>query len=139
MIHRLASALALALTALACATAVAADAFEVESALSVSGQVQTTTPVRVEANTATQLWADADWQLFITVTPIDDPFAPAHALWMTVRLEAWLDEQWQPMSESVLGVPPGEWAALTVGDVDQDGDVDTVDLINLRLRVSPQP
>lgn len=138
--HRLASALALALTVvLASTAAVAADSFQVESALLVSGQTQTTAPIKVEANTATQLWGDSDWQLFVTITPIDDPFAPANALWMTVRLEAWLDEQWQPMSESVLGVPPGEWAVLTVGDVDQDDGVDTVDLINLRLRVSPQP
>lgn len=138
--HRLASALALALTVvLASTAAVAADSFQVESALLVSGQTQTTAPIKVEANTATQLWGDSDWQLFVTITPIDDPFAPANALWMTVRLEAWLDEQWQPMSESVLGVPPGEWAVLTVGDVDQDDGLDTVDLINLRLRVSPQP
>lgn len=137
--HRLASALTLALTVLASTVAVAADTFQVETALSVSGQTQTTTPVGVDANTATQLWGDSDWQLFVTITPIDDPFALANALWMTVRLEAWLDEQWQPISESVLGVPPGEWAALTVGGVDQDDGVDTVDLINLRLRVSPQP
>lgn len=128
----LASALALALTVFASAVAIAADTFTVESVLSVSGQAQTTTPVRVEANTATQLWGDSEWQLFVTVTPIDDPFAPTNALWMTVRLEAWLDDDWQPISESVLGVPPGEWAALTVGDAD------VAQLIELRLRVSPQ-
>lgn len=137
--YRLAGALALALMAIDFATAIAADTFELESTLSVSGHAQTTAPVTVEANTATRLWGDSDWQLFVTVTPIDDPFAPANALWMSVRLEAWLDDHWQPISESVLGVPPGEWAALTVGDVDQDGDADIVDLVNLRLRVSPQP
>jgi len=139
LIRRLVGVLALALASVTTtALGVETSSYRVEAELSLAGQPHTIAPLLIEAHRQTPLWADDEWRLFVTVTPLDDPFAPASAVWMAVRLEAWLEGEWQAISESVLGVPPGEWAAMTVGDGPAEDGVDQPDVINLRLRLTPQ-
>lgn len=103
--------------------------YQVEAELTVADQLQRLAPLRTPAHESNVLWSDGQWRLSLSVNPLDDPYAPSIALWVTVLLEDFSEGHWQAINESVLGGPASQW--LTVSVPEQS--------LQLRLRVMADP
>lgn len=129
------------LIALVLSPASLAAEYLVEAELWLDGQSAGTPVLMVNADEAAMIERgtggdDAGWRLTIKVEPADaDPLAPSGSLWLTVELQQQVDGAWELLADSILGVPEGETATLSVVDGDQEATPETA-AVYLQLKTS---
>lgn len=117
--------------------------FLVESTLWLDGQVQHVPAMVVKAQEPGLLMptapdggvSEGSWRLQVEVEPVDDPLVPTESLWVNVTIDQFEDGVWTNLSDSLLGVPEGETATLSVDDGDNAPDPTTAQLY-LEIRTS---
>ena len=75
------------------------------------------------------------WRLTVEVEPVEDAYAPANTLWLHLAVHQRTVEDWDHLADSLLGVPAGEWATLSVVDGDAESTPETA-AVYLRVRTS---
>ncbi|MGY6555388.1 MAG: hypothetical protein ACXIUM_12805 [Wenzhouxiangella sp.] len=111
--------LALLLLGLTSQTVAAEKFFDVEAELWIEGVQRGTPSLRVAAHSEARLEtgdADERWRLEIEVEPVDDLYAPVNTLWVHVAVHHLIDGHWDHLLDSIVGVPEGEVATLSVVD-----------------------
>ena len=128
--------IALALTPVALATE-----YLVEAELWLDGEpagtpvlmVNAGEPASIERGTGDD---QSGWRMTIEVEPADaDPLAPSGSLWLQVELQRQAEGVWEAIADSMLGVPEGEVATLSVVDGDAEPQPETA-AAYLRLKTS---
>ena len=118
--------------------AVADQRFLVEAELWIDGVKRGTPSLLVAALTEASLETgseDERWRLDIEVEPVDDVFAPSNTLWVHVAVHQRLDDHWDHLVDSIVGVPEGEVATLSLVDGDAPATPETA-AVFLRIRAS---
>lgn len=130
--------LALVLLGLASQGVAEEQLFDVEAELWIEGVQRGTPSLRLAAYTEARLetgHADERWRLEIGVEPVDDLYAPVDTLWVHVAVYQLLDDQWDHLLDSILGVPAGEVATFSVVDGDALATPETA-AVYLRIRTT---
>ncbi len=117
--------------------------FLVESTLWLEGQSQPVPAMVVKAREPGFLMpaaeggsvSDGSWRLQVEVDLVDDPLIPTDSLWVTVTIDQFEDGAWENLIDSMLGVPEGEIATLSVVDGDNASDPATAH-VYLEIRTS---
>lgn len=129
------------LIALVLSPASLAAEYLVEAELWLDGQSAGTPVLMVNADEAAMIERgtggdDAGWRLTIKVEPADaDPLAPSGSLWLHVELQQQNEGAWSAVADSILGVPEGETATLSVVDGEAEPLPETAD-VYLRVKTS---
>ena len=124
------------LLCLFCHAAAAEQRYLVEAELWLDGVQRGTPSLLISANTEASLETGDDetgWRLELEVEPVDDDYAPANALWVHVTVHQRTDGIWEHLVDSIVGVPEGEVATVSVVDGDADARPETA-AVYLRLR-----
>ncbi|MFP4208026.1 MAG: hypothetical protein ACLFSC_05155 [Wenzhouxiangella sp.] len=120
-------------------TASAADEqFFVEAELWIDGVQRGTPNLLVEPNSEASLaiaGPDQVWRLTVKVEPVEDAYAPANTLWMHLGVDQRTGDGWEELTDSLLGVPEGEWATLSVVEGEAESTAETA-AVYLRVRAS---
>ena len=110
----------------------------VEAELWIDGVKRGTPSLLILANTEARLETgdeESAWRLEVEVEPVDDGYAPAGTLWVHVAVHQRSGEIWEHLADSILGVPEGEFATLSVVDGGAPPDPETA-AVYLRVRPS---
>lgn len=113
----------------------------VEAELWIDGVQRGTPSMQIKAYTEASLETgndDEGWRLEVEVEPVDDVYAPANTLWVHVAVYQRMGDDWDHLADSILGVPKGEFATLTVVDGDAPATPETAH-VYLRIRTSRAP
>lgn len=138
MIIKRAAVLLLALT---CAPVVFAAEYLIEAELWLDGEsagrpvllVKAGEPASIERGAGD---ASTGWRLTIEVEPADtDPLAPSGSLWLQVEVQRQDENGWSAVADSILGVPEGDTATLSVVDGDAESRPETA-AVYLRIKTS---
>jgi hypothetical protein len=78
---------------------------------------------------------EGGWRLEVSADPLDDPLALSEAIWLNVRLSLYEAGEWEPVLDSMLGVPEGEYSTLSVSGPDAIPSPETSE-VYLRLLAS---
>lgn len=76
---------------------------------------------------------EGSWRLELRSSPVDDPLGLSQSLWVEVRLSLFRAGFWEPVLDSILGVPEGEFSSLSVTPDDQTPSPEASE-VYLRLR-----
>lgn len=121
------------------AAAQAPERFLVESSLWLDGEAQTVPVLVVTAAEPGLLLpetvSEGGWRMEVQARPVDDPLSPSDSLWIEVTLSLFEDGQWLPLIDSMLGVPEGETATLSVVEEGQQASPETAQ-VYLQLKTS---
>ena len=112
--------------------------FDVEAELWIEGVQRGTPTIRVAAYTEARLETGNDderWRLEIEVEPVDDRYAPADTLWVHVAVHHLIDDRWDHLLDSIVGVPEGQAATLSVVDDKAPATPETA-AVYLRIRTT---
>jgi hypothetical protein len=129
------------LIALALTPAAPAAEYLVEAELWLNGEAAGTPVLLVNADEPATIERDggdeqSGWRLTIEVERADaDPLAPSGSLWLIIELQQQFDGAWQVLADSMLGVPEGETATLSVVDGDAEPLPETA-AVYLRVKTS---
>lgn len=118
--------------------ALAEPRFLVEAELWVDGVLRGTPSLLVAALTEARLEtgeADERWRLAVEVEPVDDAYAPADTLWVHVAVHQRTAEGWDHLLDSIVGVPAGEVATVSLVDGDAEASPQTA-AVYLRIRTT---
>ncbi len=110
----------------------------VEAELWIDGVQRGTPSLLILANTEARLETgdeQAAWRLEVEVEPVDDGYAPAGTLWVHVAVHQRSGDVWEHLADSILGVPEGEFATLSVVDEGAEPAPETA-AVYLRVRPS---
>jgi len=124
-------------------TAQASEQFLIESELWVDGQMRGTPVMMVSAGEAAVMIGldDGDlidagnWRLEFEVEPDSDRLSPVQTYWVSVAVQHFNDGQWEYLADSIVGVPEGEFASLSIVEDGQESTPESAQLY-LRLRTS---
>lgn len=127
--------------ALVVSAAIADQQYLIESELWLEGR-STEVPVMIVAagepasiNPLTAV-SESQWRLEIEVEKAAEHLMSPHdALWIHVSVHRKTDDEWEHLTDSILGVPEGETATLSVVDGDTEATPENSDLY-LRVRTS---
>ncbi len=128
----------LGLLVLAVPASAADQQFFVEAEFWVDGEQLGKPNLLVEPNTEATVAvgsSEAVWQLRMKVEPVQDAHAPANTLWMHLGLDQRTAEGWEELTDTLLGVPEGEWATLSVVEGEAESTPETA-AVFLRVRAS---
>lgn len=128
---------------LAFSSALAREQFLVESELWIDGQLRGTPVMVVDAGQPAMMshlddqeWVNHDtWRLEVEVEPDSDRLSPVQTYWVSVAIQHLVDGHWEYLADSIMGVPEGEPATLSVVDDGQEPTPESARLY-LRLRTS---
>lgn len=126
------------LLGLACQAAAAEQRYLVEAELWLDGVQRGTPRLMILPYTEASLAVDGDdaaWRLEVEVEPVDDAYAPANALWVHVAVHQRTGEVWEHLVDSIVGVPEGEFATVSVVDGDALATPETAH-VYLRIRTT---
>jgi len=115
----------------------------IESELWMNGQVQDVPVMVIGENEPGFLFKtdengqaeEGGWRLEITANSNDDPLNLSDALWLDVGLSLFEAGRWRAVLDSMLGVPEGEFASLSVAAEDEQASPEQAEVF-LRLRTS---
>ncbi|TVS11967.1 MAG: hypothetical protein EA419_06500 [Wenzhouxiangella sp.] len=135
--------LAFALAALALAPAAVAEEplYLVEAELHIDGVQRGTPSMMLAAGSPASLETGSDedgYRLEVEIEPVSASAAPANSLWLHVAVFERVDGGWEELVDSILGVPEGDTATLSVVDGDAMATPETA-AVYLRIRVSREP
>jgi hypothetical protein len=124
-------------------TAQAGDQFLIETELWVDGQLRGAPVLVVSAGQSAMmsrmdeqgLIEDGNWRLEVEVEPDNDRLSPVQIHWVSVAVQQLSDGEWDYLADSILGVPEGEFASLSIVDEGQEPTPESAQLY-LRLRTS---
>lgn len=119
-------------------TAVAGQRFAVEAELWIDGVQRGTPSLLILANTEASLETGSDderWRLEVEVEPVEDAYAQADTLWVHVAVHHRMDEAWDHLLDSIVGVPEGEWATVSLVDGDAPATPESA-AVYLRIRTT---
>lgn len=128
----------LGLLVLAVPASAADQQFFVEAEFWVDGEQLGKPNLLVEPNTEATVAvgsSESVWQLRMKVEPVKDAHAPANTLWMHLGLDQRTAEGWEELTDTLLGVPEGEWATLSVVEGEAESTPETA-AVFLRVRAS---
>jgi hypothetical protein len=120
------------------ALALAADSYLVEAELWLEGELRGMPTMIIEAGEPASLEREGDddgFRLEIEIEPVHDPLAPANSLWLAVAIFQKSDDDWEHVADSILGVPEGQTATLSVVDDDAPATPETA-AVYLRIKTS---
>ncbi len=132
------SLIAIALLVLAVQALADQPQYHVEAELWIDGVKRGTPSLLIKANTEASLETgdeDDRWRLEVEVEPVDDVFAPADTLWVHVAVHHRLGDHWDHLLDSIVGVPEGEVATVSVVDGDTMATPETA-AVYLRIRTT---
>ncbi len=113
-----------------------AEQFLVEAELWIDGEQRGTPTLIIDAGESASMEVDdgtAAWRLEVEVErPAGIDMAPAGSLWLHIGVHQQSEGEWQHLADSILGVPEGETATLSVVDGDAPA---TPELAAVYLRV----
>jgi len=117
--------------------------FLVETTLWLEGQARQVPAMVVKAREPAFLMpaaedgsvSDGNWRLQVEVDPVDDPLIPTDSLWVNITIDRFENGTWENLTDSMLGVPEGEIATLSVVDGDNAPDPTTAQ-VYLEIRTS---
>jgi len=120
-----------------------AEQFLIESELWLNGERQQVPVMVVGENEPGFLLNTNDqgrveeggWRLEFTANLADDPLNLSDALWVNVLLSVFESDSWNPVLDSMLGVPEGEFSSLSVGTEGEESSPENAEIF-LRLRTS---
>jgi hypothetical protein len=118
--------------------AAAEQHYLVEAELWIDGVQRGTPSLLILANTEASVGTgddDAGWRLEVEVEPVDDRFAPSGTLWVHVAVHQRHGEYWEHLADSIVGVPEGEFATVSVVDGDAMATPETAH-VYLRIRTT---
>lgn len=122
-------------------TAAVAEQFLVEAELWLDGERHDVPVMIVTAEEAASVSPLADssmlqWRLDVEVErAAEHMMAPDNALWVHVGIHHKIDGEWEHLTDSILGVPEGETAILSVVDGDAEASPET-SAVYLRIKTS---
>jgi hypothetical protein len=131
----------LAAAALLISSAAAAEQFVVEAELWLAGEKHAAPTLIVAAGSpASVSRGDEDgselWRLEVEVERAESHIlSPGDALWVHVGVHQKIDGEWEHLLDSILGVPEGQTATLSVVDGDAEATPETAE-VYLRLKTS---
>lgn len=131
----------LLLAALVFSAADAAEQYLVEAELWFDGTSQGTPTLVVQPGSPAAIARmDADgqdlWRLDVEVELAESHmFSPGDALWVHVGIHQQIDGEWEHITDTILGVPEGEFATLSVVDGDAEASPETA-AVYLRIKTS---
>jgi hypothetical protein len=128
----------IALAGIISPTSAAEPQFLVEARLWIEGESRGEPRFVVEPNAEANIAVGAPegvWQLTVKVEPVEDAFAPANTLWMHLGVDQRTAEGWEELTDSLLGVPEGEWATLSVVEGETESTPETAS-VYLEVRAS---
>jgi ribosomal protein S4 len=137
--------LAMVVAVLFFSTAAAAEQFLVEAELWLDGErydvpVMIVTPDEVSTMSPLADSSRLQWRLDVEVERADDHMmAPDNALWVHVGIHQKIDGEWEHLTDSILGVPEGETAILSVVDGDAEAHPEAspeTSAVYLRIKTS---
>jgi len=124
------------------------DQFVVESELWIEGQVHEVPVMIVTAGEPAMVSRKEDlgeerWRLEIELEPDGDALSPVPTHWVSVAIQQFSDGEWEFLADSILGVPEGQVATLSVdeGDVSDPSPENSMVFMNIgvsRLSFSPE-
>jgi hypothetical protein len=123
------------------AGAEAPEQYRVESQLWLDGEPQEVAPMIIgvdqpgfllQTNEDGRATEDS-WRLELRASPVDDPLGLSQSLWVEVRLSLFRGGFWEPILDSMLGVPEGEFSTLSITPDGLDPAPETAE-VYLRLR-----
>jgi hypothetical protein len=139
MMLRLQLQLIVAVVALSFSALALAEQFLVEAELWIDGVQRGAPTLIVEADQLARVEVDDDqsvWRLEVKVErPGAMDFAPEGALWLQVEIHQDSGDKWEHLANTMLGVPEGETATLSVVDGDAPSTPETAN-VYLRIKTS---
>lgn len=136
--RRLSGFWAVLLIGLLCQAAAADQRYLVEAELWIDGVQRGTPSMLVLPNTETSLETgrlDERWRLDIEVEPVEDRFAPVGTLWVHVGVHQFVEGIWDHLVDTIVGVPEGDYASVSVVDGDAVATPETA-AVYLRIRTT---
>ncbi|MFU8830856.1 MAG: hypothetical protein ACNA7J_01755 [Wenzhouxiangella sp.] len=128
-----------AVIALSFSVIVAAEQFLVEAELWIDGEQRGTPTLIIEAGEPANMEVGDEtsaWRLEVEVErPAGIDMAPAGSLWLHIGVHQQSDGEWEHLADSILGVPEGETATLSVVDGDAPATPETA-AVYLRIKTS---
>lgn len=118
-----------------------AEQFLIEAELWLDGEKQGTPTLIVDGGSMASIGPTDDegaelWRLEVEVEPAESHIlSPGDALWVHVGVHQKLDGEWEHLADSILGVPEGQTATLSVVDGDAESSPETA-AVYLRIKTS---
>ena len=115
--------------------------FLVEAELHIDGVQRGTPSMLLTAGSPASLETGSDedgYRLEVEIEPVDATTAPANSLWLHVAVFERAGGDWEELVDSILGVPEGDTATLSVVDGDAMATPETA-AVYLRIRVTREP
>ncbi len=112
--------------------------FRIEAELWIDGVQRGTPSLQVAPNTQASLETGNDderWRLAVEVEPVDDHLAPDGTVWVHVSVHERDGEHWEHLLDSIVGVPEGEPATVSLVDGDAPATEETA-AVFLRIRTT---
>ncbi|MEN1727309.1 MAG: hypothetical protein AAGJ52_02605 [Pseudomonadota bacterium] len=78
---------------------------------------------------------EGGWRLEFNADLADDPLNLSDALWVDVQLSIFEEGRWEPLLDSMLGVPEGEYSTISISDEGEQPSTEHSE-VYLRLRVA---
>ena len=117
--------------ALVASSLLAADEqYLVETRVWLDGELAGTPTLIVQAGQPASIEraGEPHFRLSLMVEPARDRFAPLETLWLTIEVEVFGDDGWEPLVDSLLGVHEGRTASLSLVDGDAESSPETARL-----------
>lgn len=130
-----------ALMSLGLAAQVLAEQYLIEAELWLDGEKQGTPTLVVNAGSPASIARLDDdgsdsWRLEVEVESADSHIlSPGDALWVNVSVHQSVNGRWEHLADSILGVPEGQTATLSVVDGDAESSPETA-AVYLRIKTS---
>lgn len=131
----------LALLVLATVAVAEEPRFLVEAELHIDGVQRGTPSMLLTAGSPASLETGSDddgYRLEVEIEPVTATTAPANSLWLHVAVFERAGGDWEELVDSILGVPEGDTATLSVVDGDAMATPETA-AVFLRIRVTREP
>lgn len=135
------SALVAGLALVSVAGAQGGDLYLIEPELWLDGEPQDIAPMvigpsepgfLVDANNQGRV-EDGGWRLEMRARPSVDPLDLSQSLWIDVQLSLFRAGLWEPVLDSMLGVPEGDYSTLSIAPEGQQATPETAE-VYLRMR-----